>query len=133
VINAPRGSRLHGALTVAMTGVAESLLAGSAEVKLVTEEGPEITFPKTKGVVACAGLLMRLGLGGGSHPGTTQEGMHLDVFRGAPFLVRNTIETVEPHIKSLMPSLSHLGPVHIGGTGSGSQAPTDDLHPGTQK
>ncbi len=47
---------------MAVTGVEDSLLAQHATTSILTKEGPEITFPKTKSVTTCAGILMRLAL-----------------------------------------------------------------------
>ena len=47
VVNALADSLQRGAFGVAVTGVADSLLAQTAQLTLLTAEGPEITFPKT--------------------------------------------------------------------------------------
>jgi glucosamine--fructose-6-phosphate aminotransferase (isomerizing) len=60
VVDEQRAARVAGSYTVAMSGVADSLLALEADLLLPTAEGPEITFSKTKSVITCAGLLMNL-------------------------------------------------------------------------
>lgn len=62
VVDAIDLARQHKAIGLAVTGVADSLLAQHAESVLLTQEGPEITFPKTKSVSACAAIFMRIGL-----------------------------------------------------------------------
>jgi len=62
VVNAIDLAKEKGAINLAITGVADSLLAQHATTSLLTREGAEITFPKTKSVVTCAGILMRLAL-----------------------------------------------------------------------
>ncbi|MBN1267842.1 MAG: SIS domain-containing protein [Anaerolineales bacterium] len=62
VIEAVELSEQKGAIVAAVTGVADSMLAKVAKMSLLTAEGPEITFPKTKSVMACACVLMQLGL-----------------------------------------------------------------------
>ena len=62
VVEAQQAARAAGAYAVAMTGIADSLLADGADLVLPTSEGLEITFSKTKSVMTCAGLLVRLAL-----------------------------------------------------------------------
>lgn len=62
VVNAIDLAKEKGAIDLAVTGVADSLLAQHATTSLLTKEGTEITFPKTKSVATCAGILMRLAL-----------------------------------------------------------------------
>jgi len=62
VVDAVDLARQRNAIGVAITGVADSLLAQHAGTVLLTQEGPEITFPKTKSVSACAAVFMRIGL-----------------------------------------------------------------------
>jgi glucosamine--fructose-6-phosphate aminotransferase (isomerizing) len=62
VIDSLVAARERGALGVAITGTPGCLLCQHADHTLLTMEGAEITFPKTKSVLACAGLLMRLWL-----------------------------------------------------------------------
>jgi glucosamine--fructose-6-phosphate aminotransferase (isomerizing) len=49
-------------MCVAVTGVGSSLLANEADLVIVTGEGPESTFAKTKSVMATAVVLMQVAL-----------------------------------------------------------------------
>lgn len=51
-----------GALTVAVTGAADSLLAQRADRVVLTAEGPEASFPKTKSVIAGIGVFIAFAL-----------------------------------------------------------------------
>ena len=81
VVDSFREAVSRGAIGVAITGRTDDLLAQSAPEVLVTGEGPEISFPKTKSVVTCAGLLVRLALAlanpldpeAGSSPGISSQ------------------------------------------------------------
>ena len=117
VVNALKEAVERGAYGVAMTGVADSLLAQQGQVTLLTQEGPEITFPKTKSVVTCAGLLMRLGLALAS-PDDEEALERLKTLRALPAKMEKTIGKAEPEIRSLMPSLVPHKVVVVGGTGS---------------
>jgi len=117
VINALTDSVERGAFGVAVTGVAESLLAQNAQLAMVTGEGPEITFPKTKSVIACAGLLMRLGLAlARSDDGEASE--RLRTLRSTPRSIERVVKVTEPAIQALMPKIEGYEPVAIVGTGS---------------
>jgi len=61
-MDAAAAGREHGAIVAGVTGAADSLLAEDVEHRLITAEGPEITFPKTKSVLACAGAVLQLGI-----------------------------------------------------------------------
>jgi glucosamine--fructose-6-phosphate aminotransferase (isomerizing) len=117
VLDALDDSVHRGALTVAVTGSPDSLMAQKAGTVLVTHEGPEITFPKTKSVVACTGLLMRIGLALAS-PVDGEAGDRLRKLRDTPALIAHAIESLEPDIRGLVPGLAHRGLVAIAGTGS---------------
>ena len=117
VVSALQEAVARGALGVAMTGYANSLLAQQAQVVLVTGEGPEITFPKTKSVLACAGLLMRLGLAF-APPDDGEAISRLSALRAMPGCIERTVRAIEPAVQALIPSLQALGPVAVVGTGS---------------
>jgi len=117
VINALADAVKRGAFGVAVTGVADSLLANNAQLALVTREGPEITFPKTKSVIACAGLLMRLGLAL-ARPEDRESAERLRTLRAAPPSIDRTIKATEPAVQALMPAIAALEPVAVIGTGS---------------
>jgi glutamine---fructose-6-phosphate transaminase (isomerizing) len=107
----------RGALAVAMTGVADSLLAQHARTILLTAEGPEITFPKTKSVLACAGLLMDLGLAL-ADPQDAEAKTRRQTLASAPAAGDRVISATEELVRTLMPKLSAHTTVFIGGTGS---------------
>jgi len=117
VVNALTDSVERGALGVAVTGVAESLLAQNAQLTLVTGEGPEITFPKTKSVIACAGLLMRLGLAL-ARPEDEEAAERLRTLRSAPRSIKRVVTAIEPAVQVLVPRIEGCEPVAIVGTGS---------------
>jgi glucosamine--fructose-6-phosphate aminotransferase (isomerizing) len=115
VIDALKYAIGRGAYSVAMTGASESLLAQTAQMVLLTGEGPEITFPKTKSVTACASLLMRLALAF-ALPNDSEAAKHLEVLRAAPEAIEKTIVAVEPQVKKLIGDIQNLTQVLIGGT-----------------
>lgn len=62
IVDAQRAARQAGALCVAVTAVESSLLAQEADLVILTGEGPESTFAKTKSVMASTVALMQLAL-----------------------------------------------------------------------
>jgi len=117
VVNALADSLQRGAFGVAVTGVADSLLAQTAQLTLLTAEGPEITFPKTKSVIACAGLLICLALAL-AEPEDKEAVERLRTLHSTPGLIKNTIQAVEPALQALMPAIQAHELVAIAGTGS---------------
>jgi glucosamine 6-phosphate synthetase-like amidotransferase/phosphosugar isomerase protein len=117
VVRALQESIARGAYGVAMTGVASSLLAQSAQQTLITGEGTEISFPKTKSVTVCAGLLMRLALAlAGSED--LEAPRRLEALRNLPSLICRTVEVAEPRIQELMPFIKTHDTLLACGTGS---------------
>ena len=117
VVEAMDDAKRRGALGVAMTGVADSLLAQHAQVTLLTAEGPEINFPKTKSVMACVGLLMRLGL----ELADPKDGEAVERRRAladAPGASDKVVAATEDVVRTLMPKLAQHSTVFMGGTGS---------------
>ena len=111
VIESLLSARKVGAMGVAVTAVANSLLAQNAEITLLTREGPEITFPKTKSVTACAGLMMAIGLAFASlEDKEAQRGLH-------PFIQEN-IESLEKDLATLLPFIQDHEILSVTGTGS---------------
>jgi glucosamine 6-phosphate synthetase-like amidotransferase/phosphosugar isomerase protein len=117
VVNALRDAVAREALGVAMTGVGDSLLAQSGEMVLLTSEGPEITFPKTKSVIACAGLLMRLALALAA-PDDREASQRLTALRAMPQVIQRCVAQSELEIRALIPAIKDHEVVMIGGTGS---------------
>ena len=106
----------RGALGVAVTAGADSLLAKKAHVALVTAEGREITWPKTKSVVAATGLLMRLGLAlAGSED--SEAATRLVALRSMSKAMQDTLESAEPLVQRLIPEISTRELVAVVGTG----------------
>jgi glucosamine 6-phosphate synthetase-like amidotransferase/phosphosugar isomerase protein len=97
--------------------VADSLLAQHSQITLLTGEGPEITFPKTKSVISCAGLLMRLALALAS-PGDDAADDRLAALQMAPAAVRRVVEAAEPQIRELLPYIASHHTLLVCGTGS---------------
>lgn len=117
VVEALKDSIGRGAFGIAMTGVADSLLAQNARQVLLTQEGPEITFPKTKSVTSCAGLLMRLALAL-SPPGDEEATGRLEALLASPGGIKRVIDSLEPSIRELVPKIRDQEPVVVIGTGS---------------
>jgi glucosamine--fructose-6-phosphate aminotransferase (isomerizing) len=117
VVDAVRDAVSRGAYGVAMTGVADSLMAQNAETVLLTAEGPEITFPKTKSVVTCAGLLMNLALALAA-PGDDEASARLKTLQAMPQVITRAVSQVEPEIQKMMPDIQPHSTILVGGTGS---------------
>ena len=105
-----------GACLVAVTGVAGSSITREARFVILTGEGPEITFPKTKSVMACAGVLMRLALALGE-PDDAAAGRRLLELNGMPARLENTLEKVECKLCRLIPAIEDSELVVIAGSG----------------
>lgn len=104
-----------GAETVAMTGVADSLLAQEADRALITGEGPEITYPKTKSVISCMGLLIRLALELSSHPAKNKL---LEELKKCPQYIEETVAQTEPAVKAVVDEAKGLDKMVIAATGA---------------
>jgi glucosamine--fructose-6-phosphate aminotransferase (isomerizing) len=105
----------RGALGVAITGVSDSLMASHADIALVTSEGKEITFPKTKSVVTCCGLLMRLALEmAGKEDQAARD--RLNLLNECPVLLKEMIEKTELQVTELVPELIKHNYLMAGGT-----------------
>lgn len=106
-----------GTLCIAITGVADSLLARRAQRALITQEGPEITFPKTKSVLVCAGLLMRLGLALADEADQEAKQSYQTLLK-LPEAISDTILGLEEPFRALMPVLASHSMAAIVGSGS---------------
>jgi glucosamine 6-phosphate synthetase-like amidotransferase/phosphosugar isomerase protein len=115
VVEGLKAAIRKGALGVAMTGVPGSLLAQSAQVELITGEGQEITFPKTKSVITCAGLMMRLALELAA-PGDPAAAGRLAALRAAPQAIRRAVEATEPQVRERMPFIEKHTTLVVSGT-----------------
>ena len=117
VVNAMNEAVQRSALSVAITGVADSLLGEKGQVVLITAEGAEITFPKTKSVTACTGVLMRLALALADAQ-DAQAAERLRLLLEAPKFIQQTLDSLEPVVRSLLPSLISQSYVAVVGMGS---------------
>ena len=104
-----------GALCVAITAVSDSLMASYANMALITSEGKEITFPKTKSVITCCGLLMRLALGlaDESDPAAIER---MKLLNECPVLLKEVIKNTEHQVTGLVPELMKHNYMMAGGT-----------------
>jgi glucosamine--fructose-6-phosphate aminotransferase (isomerizing) len=107
----------NGACGVVVTGVADSLMAKQARFAIITKEGPEITFPKTKSVVTCTGVLMRLALALAEADDTT-AGKRLLELKDMPAVLERTFDHIESDLSKLIPTIESRELVAIVGTGS---------------
>jgi glucosamine--fructose-6-phosphate aminotransferase (isomerizing) len=104
-----------GALAVAITGVADSLLAQSSKLSLITQEGPEITFPKTKSVTACTGIMMRLGLELASLENKKAQNC-LKNLLAFPVFIDDATKAIELQLHALMPLVKKCKLLNVAGT-----------------
>jgi glutamine---fructose-6-phosphate transaminase (isomerizing) len=110
-------ARKLGAMGVAITGVADSLLAQNAEITLLTREGAEITFPKTKSVTACTGLMMALGLAF-ADPDNLEAQKELAALNGLHSLIQANVKSLEKDLAAVLPLI--MGHEVLSVTGAGS-------------
>ena len=115
VVETQQAAREAGAYTVAMTGIADSLLADEADLVLPTSEGLEITFSKTKSVMTCAGLLVRLALC--LAPATDYEAQRrLALLGRMPGIIDDPIRSCEPKIAEVVSKLAGIGHISLCGS-----------------
>lgn len=115
VIDTLKLANEKGALGVAVTGVRDSLLAQTSNLSLITQEGPEITFPKTKSVVTCTGTLIRLGLGL-ARPEDAAAQARLQLLERMPSMMTAFIDKVEPQLIELLPKITTHKLINVVGT-----------------
>ncbi len=116
VVRALEDAVRRGACAVGVTGVETSLLAKSGRRTLLTQEGAEAAFPKTKSVLATAGLLMRLGLAL-SDPDDSEAESRLQSLQAAPAQIRSGLGPLEAEVRALLPVLQTHEKVAVAGTG----------------
>jgi glutamine---fructose-6-phosphate transaminase (isomerizing) len=114
VVDSLRMARERRSISVAVTAIEDSLLAQQADVTLLTHEGPEVTFAKTKSVLASAALLMRLGLAFAESSETASE--QAEVLRTMPGHLERLINEVEESIRLSVPSLLDRDHVLLAGS-----------------
>ncbi|MCU1491833.1 MAG: glucosamine--fructose-6-phosphate aminotransferase (isomerizing) [Acidimicrobiaceae bacterium] len=98
------------ALTVAVTGAAESLLAQRADRVVLTAEGPEASFPKTKSVIAGIGVFTAFGL---ALAGRGAEELGLPLISG---LINEALADARPALDAMAAELFACDQVIIAGT-----------------
>lgn len=104
-----------GSLAVAITGVPDSLLAQNSKLSLITQEGAEITFPKTKSVATCAGTMMLLGLELADEKDDAAKQL-LQQLLALPAKIDENIRTLEPRIQELLPVIKSCKFLNVTGT-----------------
>jgi fructoselysine-6-P-deglycase FrlB-like protein len=117
VVNTLAHAVERGAFGVALTGVESSLLAQKADLALVSAEGPEQSWPKTKSVVATTGLLMRLGLALSPRE-DERAAQRLHWLYHAPQAMDRATEALEPLVQALVPAIRSRQLVAVVGTGA---------------
>ena len=117
VVNSLKQSIEQGAMSIALTGVSDSLLARTASIQWITREGQESSFPKTKSVITCSGLMMRLALAL-SGPGDETARGKLDALRSMPETISNIVSTLDTQVQDLIPFIRKHSILVICGTGS---------------
>ena len=90
-----------GAFTIAVTGAADSLMAQMAARSVVTAEGPEISFTKTKSVTAGIGVFLSLALALGSRANGDIVGLRNSLY-ALPALIDGALESAAPEVEALV-------------------------------
>jgi len=116
VVEMVREAALREASTLAVTAVADSLMARACARVLLSREGPELTWPKTKSVLSATGLLMQLGLATAKDV-KPEAGRLTKALEAAPSAITRTIETVEPGLLACLPQLLRHELAVVVGTG----------------
>jgi glutamine---fructose-6-phosphate transaminase (isomerizing) len=115
LVDALATAQRSGAFTVLLTGNGDSLMAQQATRVIVTAEGPEASFPKTKSVTAGVGafLAMALQLVGSPSDESVRAAAALE---RAPALVNDAVEMTLPVIEALGAKFSGCDRVMVTGT-----------------
>jgi glucosamine--fructose-6-phosphate aminotransferase (isomerizing) len=120
VIDACRTAQQTGALTIAVTGAGDSLMARSAARVILTSEGPESSFPKTKSVTAGIGVFLALALAlAEDHQGA--EGLR-DALRLMGGLIGHTLQTTSSSVEGAVEAFLGCDRVIVAGTGGNTGA-----------
>lgn len=104
-----------GAFTVAVTGAADSLMAQIAARTVLTAEGPEISFTKTKSVTAGIGVFLSLALALSNRDIDDLTGLRAALGR-LPAAIDQTLDRAAPDVERLAGRLG-CDRVIIAGTG----------------
>jgi len=117
VIDSLKRAEHDGAYVVAVTGMPGSLITEYARLTIVTQEGPEITYPKTKSVICCAGALMRLALALADRSDAEAK-KHVIELRAMPEVLECTLRHTERAVAGLIPAIEKHELIGLMGTGS---------------
>jgi glutamine---fructose-6-phosphate transaminase (isomerizing) len=99
IVDALATAKAAGATCFAVTAVESSLLAQSTDLVLVTGEGPESTYAKTKSVMASAAALMQLGVA--LHPGGDESARLEQALANVPQLLATGIGQAQRDIERI--------------------------------
>ena len=110
-----------GSFTVAMTGAAGSLMAQGADRVVLTSEGPEAAFPKTKSVTAGIGVFLSLALAL-MEKADERSISFRDSLALAPRLIDQAVEMAADPVRALTEVLLACNRVIVAGTGANSGA-----------
>lgn len=117
VVDIQKEVRESGGLGLAITSRSDNLLSQFAEASLITQEGAEISFPKTKSVMACAGLLKRLALAFGEGQDKNMKTWQ-DELERMPGIVEKNIVILDAFIQKILPEIKKHNLLNVFGTGS---------------
>ena len=121
VIDALRFAERSGSLTVAVTGAAGSLMAQEASRVILTAEGPEAAFPKTKSVTAGIGAFLGLASALAASNRKEIEGFRHSLER-SPELIDQAVLMAAAPIEAVTESLLGCSRVIVAGTGANAGA-----------
>jgi len=123
VIDAIETGERKGAISVGVTGVEDSMLAKKSTRSLITGEGPEITFPKTKSVTACAGVLMQLGLAYAGQTGRNNTAQSAEMVQDLksqlykiPDKLKASIPVIDRGIKEIINQIKDCSAISVAGS-----------------
>jgi len=117
IVDIQKDVKEQGGLGLAVTSRADNLLSQYAGAALITQEGPEISFPKTKSVMACTGVLMRLALEFGDKKNPNVQ-TWLNGLRRMPEIIQRNILLLDDFIQGILPEISQHAMLNAVGTGS---------------
>ena len=115
LVDALATAQSSGAFTVLLTGNGDSLMAQQATRVIVTAEGPEASFPKTKSVTAGIGVFLALALQLVGPPSDESVRVATALER-SPALVNDALEMTVPVIEALGAKFSSCDRVIVSGT-----------------
>lgn len=120
VIDACRTAQQTGALTIAVTGAGGSLMAQTATRVILTSEGPESSFPKTKSVIAGIGVFLALALAL-AEDHEDAEGLR-ETLEMMPGLIGDTLQATASQVQEAVEHFLGCDRVIVAGTGGNAGA-----------